>query len=163
MKIYLNEIANKIQRYEEDILLDTSNISSYNFVSLDKVNVKVDVCKISDDLINLNLKILTHAKMLTNIHLNKVDYKININENIIFTLDKQYEDGDIIYLDENYIDIDQLVYSYVVSELPSSIKEEKFDTIEKDNYRIISEDQYQKEHQKRKSSPFDKLKDLDLE
>ena len=101
--------------------------------------------------------------MLTNIHLNKVDYKININENIIFTLDKQYEDGDIIYLDENYIDIDQLVYSYVVSELPSSIKEEKFDTIEKDNYRIISEDQYQKEHQKRKSSPFDKLKDLDLE
>lgn len=162
MKIYLNEITNKLNTYQEDIILDTSNISNYNFVSLDKVNVKVDIVKISEDLINLDIKMSTKAIMLTNIHLNKINYKIDIKENIIFTLDKEYEDGDIIYLDENYIDIDKLVYSYVISELPSVVKEENFDVIEKDNYRIISEDQYQKEHQKRKSSPFDKLKDLDL-
>ena len=56
------------------------------------------------------------------------------------------------------MDLDNIIYTLIVSSLPISIHAPNEEVIESDEYRVISEDDLDSEN----TSPFDVLKDLDL-
>ena len=161
-KLYLSNLDDKPYKIKEKLEFDLSANKLNYLKSLNNVYIDVCIYKVGEDLINLDFEISGQAILLSAINLDKVPYQIKIKEKIFLTTDETLQDENIIYHKDNFIDLNDLAYSYIIADLPHNIHSQKDKTnIVKDGYRIISQQQYEEE-QKKKPSPFDKLKDLDL-
>lgn len=161
-KLYLSNLDDKPYKIKEKLEFDVSANKLNYLESLNNVYIDVCIYKVGEDLINLDFEISGQAILLSAINLDKVPYQIKIKEKIFLTTDESLQDENIIYHKDNFIDLNDLAYSYIIADLPYNIHSQKDKTnIVKDGYRIISQQQYEEE-QKKKPSPFDKLKDLDL-
>ncbi len=162
MKIYLSDIKDETQTFQETINFDLSNYKLDYLKDLSSINVNLKTRKISEQLFSISLIIKGKATLISAIKLDLIDYDISLNEDLLFTNTLELEDVDIIYFEGNYIDLDNIIYSLIMTSLPYNIKgKNETANISGEGYRIISEDQYNKE-QKLKGNAFDKLKDLDL-
>lgn len=162
MKIYLSDIKDETQTFQETITFDLSNYKLDYLKDLSPINVNLKTRKISEQLFSISLNIKGKATLISAIKLDLIDYDISLNEDLLFTNSLELEDVDIIYFEGNYIDLDNIIYSLIMTSLPYNIKGKNEEAnISGEGYRIISEDQYNKE-QKSKGNAFDKLKDLDL-
>ena len=88
----------------------------------------------------------------------------NKNFQQFYTNRKSYATADYIILEEkDYIEIEDVVYSLLVANLPIKLHK-RFETYpEGENYKVYSEDDYlASKEESGEGNPFDALKDLDL-
>lgn len=163
MKININTLVEgKIYNFDEDIIIDNITDTSYGLKRLENIHVNAQIT-LFEHLLSVALKIDGNAVMICSYSLEEGDYKIRLKENLTFTFEQENEDEDMIYDGRNVIVLDDYVRSLILASLPTKfIKKGKKLPDSGTNYRVLTEEQFIKEHSEKKKSPFDKLEDLDL-
>ncbi len=88
-------------------------------------------------------------------------YPIFIDETLYYTSEKEMESEDVFYIKEGRIELEEDIYSLIVTSLPLILHKEGEEFPHGKNYRVLKEDELN-EDDGSSYSPFDKLKDLDL-
>lgn len=89
------------------------------------------------------------------------EYPISIDETLYYTSEKEMESEDVFYIKEARIELEEDIYSLIVTSLPLILHKEGEEFPHGKNYRVLKEDELN-EDDGSSYSPFDKLKDLDL-
>ena len=89
------------------------------------------------------------------------EYPQDTNEEIYYTAQTAIDREDVFYIQEGYIDLDQEIYSLIITSLPLILHKDGEEYPKGENFRVISEDEID-DNDGSGYSPFDKLKDLDL-
>lgn len=89
------------------------------------------------------------------------EYPIFIDETLYYTSEKEMESEDVFYIKEGRIELEEDIYSLIVTSLPLILHKEGEEFPHGKNYRVLKEDELN-EDDGSSYSPFDKLKDLDL-
>ena len=89
------------------------------------------------------------------------EYPISIDETLYYTSEKEMESEDVFYIKEGRIELEEDIYSLIVTSLPLILHKEGEEFPHGKNYRVLKEDELN-EDDGSLYSPFDKLKDLDL-
>lgn len=89
------------------------------------------------------------------------EYPISIDETLYYTSEKEMESEDVFYIKEGRIELEEDIYSLIVTSLPLILHKEGEEFPQGKNYRVLKEDELN-EDDGSSYSPFDKLKDLDL-
>lgn len=164
MKININTLVQgKIYYLEEDISFDNNIDSSYMVSRFENVHALAEVT-LFEDLLSVHLSIKGIAIMISAYSLQEGEWKINLKENLTFTLTEENEDEEMIYLSKNNLELDDYIRSLVLASLPTKFikKGEKLPQSGKD-YKVMSEEEFHIARSKKKSSPFDKLDDIELD
>lgn len=159
MKFNKSQITPKeIKEIEENISFSSL---SRPLIELKDINVKASIFK-DDNLINVYLKIKGVAKVECAYTLEAVDYPLDFKDSIDISEDEKNIDA--YYIPGNIVELDPIVLDLIKGEIPTRvIKKGAKLHVEGEGYRVISEDDLKKEKDNEvTSSPFDKLKDLDL-
>jgi len=149
--------AKELKVIEEKISF--SNLNKPLLVLKD-INVKATLFK-DANLINVYLEIKGTAKVECAYTLEAVDYPINFSESIDISEDET--NLETYYVPTNLVDLDPIILDLIKGEIPTRVVKQGAKLhVEGEGYRVISEDDLNKEKEEVTSSPFDKLKDLDL-
>ena len=144
------EIYNKLN--------NTTNIVSFNSVS-----GKIGVERIEEVCI-IRFKITANLVVRSSVSNDPFNYKLKIDEVLCYTTKKSYVTNDYIILeDKDYIEIEEVVYSLIVTNLPIQLHKKSETYPEGENFKVLTEEEYyaQKENEDEPNA-FDVLKDLDL-
>lgn len=134
-----------------------------NIVSFNSVGGKILVERVEEVCV-IRFKIVANLTVLSSVSNEPFSYKEKIDEVLCYTSRKSYATADYIILEEkDYIEIEEVVYSLLVANLPIKLHK-RFETYpEGENYKVLSEDEYLAQKDEDEGSPFDALKDLDLD
>lgn len=160
MKINLTEYKNKttldtdinIKEFNETYI--TSVIKHY-----DSIEGTIEINPINGAIYELNFAIKTKLEVISSLTLKPFKKTLKIEDQYYFTTDPNFDSNDVLYTGEN-VDLDEIIFSLIVSSLPINLHAPNEGKIEGDGYRVITEEELEKEE---KSSPFDILKDIDLD
>lgn len=161
MKINRYQFQNKNYKIEDD--LDFSNVSfdPTHIRGVNNVHVVV-TGNDYDDYLVLNLKIKADVIGVCSYTLEDIPLKINISTSLSFSfLD---EDEDVIHIDSPIFELDQYVLDLIVAEVPLTLvkKGAKLPS-SGEGYRVLSEDEYNKEQENKKDSRWSALDDIELD
>ena len=129
---YLDEIV-----IDEEVEIPNNYLENTDIVSLTKVKTKGNITLDSENNYIIKLDVNASMKLHDSITYDLLDYPFSIN--IEETLENSLKTLDLI----------EFLWHYIVLEVPLRFTTSKFDSIETDNYRIISEEEYSK-----KNNPF---------
>ncbi len=158
MKFNKSAINNKeIKELEENI---TFKEVRKPLLSLSNINVKATIFK-DNSLINVSLFITGVAQVECAYTLESVDYPLNFTESIDISEDENNLDA--YFIKDNIVDLNPIILDLIVGEIPTRVvkKGAKLNQ-EGEGYRVLSEDDLNKQKEEEYNPAFDKLKDLDL-
>lgn len=115
----------------------------------------------ADSVIIVKYDIHAVLNVLSTLSGEEFEYPLDINEILYYTDKKEMDSEDVFYVKEGYVDLDQEIYSLIITSIPLILHKEGEEYPKGKNYRVISEDEID-ENDGSNYSPFDKLKDLDL-
>lgn len=134
-----------------------------NIVSFNSVNGKILVERVEEVCV-IRFKIVANLTVLSSVSNEPFSYKEKIDEVLCYTNRKSYATTDYIILEEkDYIEIEEVVYSLLVANLPIKLHK-RFETYpEGENYKVLSEEEYLSQKHEGEGNPFDALKDIDFD
>ena len=143
---------------------NSSTLKKYNHSSvIEEINSVTGTVTTerADEVIIVKYNLKANLLVYSSISGDLFDYIMNVNETLYYTNNKALESEDIFFEDKDYIDLNEDIYSLIVTNLPIKLhkKGEKYPS--GDNYRVLTEDELN-EYSGDQTSPFDALKDLDL-
>ena len=115
----------------------------------------------ADSVIIVKYDIHAVLSVLSTLSGEEFEYPLDVNETLYYTDKKEMDSEDVFYVKEGYVDLDQEIYSLIITSIPLILHKEGEKYPKGKNYRVISEDEID-ENDGSNYSPFDKLKDLDL-
>ena len=115
----------------------------------------------ADSVIIVKYDIHAVLNVLSTLSEEEFEYPLDVNETLYYTDKKEMDSEDVFYVKEGYVDLDQEIYSLIITSIPLILHKEGEEYPKGKNYRVISEDEID-ENDGSNYSPFDKLKDLDL-
>lgn len=115
----------------------------------------------ADSVIIAKYDIHAVLNVLSTLSGEEFEYPLDVNETLYYTDKKEMDSEDVFYVKEGYVDLDQEIYSLIITSIPLILHKEGEEYPKGKNYRVISEDEID-ENDGSNYSPFDKLKDLDL-
>ena len=115
----------------------------------------------ADSVIIVKYDIHAVLSVLSTLSGEEFEYPLDVNETLYYTDKKEMDSEDVFYVKEGYVDLDQEIYSLIITSIPLILHKEGEEYPKGKNYRVISEDEIH-ENDESNYSPFDKLKDLDL-
>lgn len=115
----------------------------------------------ADSVIIVKYDIHAVLNVLSTLSGEEFEYPLDVNETLYYTDKKEMDSEDVFYVKEGYVDLDQEIYSLIITSIPLILHKEGEEYPKGKNYRVISEDEID-ENDESNYSPFDKLKDLDL-
>lgn len=115
----------------------------------------------ADSVIIVKYDIHAVLSVLSTLSGEEFEYPLDVNETLYYTDKKEMDSEDVFYVKEGYVDLDQEIYSLIITSIPLILHKEGEEYPKGKNYRVISEDEID-ENDGSNYSPFDKLKDLDL-
>ncbi len=115
----------------------------------------------ADSVIIVKYDIHAVLSVLSTLSGEEFEYPLDINETLYYTDKKEMDSEDVFYVKEGYVDLDQEIYSLIITSIPLILHKEGEEYPKGKNYRVISEDEID-ENDGSNYSPFDKLRDLDL-
>lgn len=115
----------------------------------------------ADSVIIVKYDIHAVLNVLSTLSGEEFEYPLDVNETLYYTDKKEMDSEDVFYVKEGYVDLDQEIYSLIITSIPLILHKEGEEYPKGKNYRVISEDEID-ENDGSNYSPFDKLKDLDL-
>lgn len=97
--------------------------------------------------------------------LEDVDYVVKTNDEIDFTDEEiEEDDGTLIQIDSTVIDLKPFIYSVIVAAIPIKVVKKGAKPPKDGNgYRVLSEEEFEKEKTNKVDSKWSVLDDLDLE
>lgn len=127
-------------------------------------------CKVSlsltdfGEILSCEMKISADVIASCAYTLEDVPYKVSIKEKLCFSSEIE-DDEDIYYEKGNEIEMDPYILSAILSNVPHNLHKKGATLPSGGNgYRVLSEEEFNKERsEKKKSSAFDCLDDLDLD
>lgn len=120
----------------------------------------VEIQKV-DSVIIVKYDIHAVLNVLSTLSGEEFEYPLDVNETLYYTDKKEMDSEDVFYVKEGYVDLDQEIYSLIITSIPLILHKEGEEYPKGKNYRVISEDEID-ENDGSNYSPFDKLKNLDL-
>jgi len=159
-------LIKKNQTYE---VKETIDLSSYlkkddNVIkSISPFDVTIKATNFGE-MLHIDFYIKGKAILICSRSLEDMDYSINIKDEIDFTSEEDFASEDVIYEPKMKIDLDPYLFGSVIAEIPNNpIKKGAKMPKSGSNYEFLTEDEYNKRKEEEKTSPFDCLKDLDLD
>ena len=153
-------LTSKNQIKDEDLM------QIEGFIKLNKCVVDINVNYVEGmDLAICNINVKGDMEIKSTRTLKPVNLKFNESDTITyaFTENPELEDDSIILVDNNEFDLHDEFVSLIVTSIPIKVVgEDEPEEFEGDSWEVISEDKYY-ERKATTSSPFDALKDLDLD
>lgn len=162
MKLNRLFFNNKDYVLEGDIDFSELKFDDFHLCYIDKCHVKI-TGQIFEDLLMLQVHIDTDIVGVCAYTLEDVPLSLHIDDNI--EISNEVEDDEIIFFEKNNIfDIDPYILSIIISEIPDKIvkKDAKLPK-NGDGYRVLSEEEYNKENSSKKDPRWAALDDLDLD
>ena len=162
MKINRLFFNNKDYVLEGDIDFSDVKFDGFHLKSIDSCHVKI-TGSVFEDLLMLNVHINTDITGVCSYTLEDVPLSLKIDDNI--EISNEVEDDEIIFYEKNNIfDIDPYILSIIVSEVPDKIVKKGAKLPENgQGYRVMSEEEYNKENEKKRDSRWDVLDSLNLD
>lgn len=158
----LNRLLFENPNYVLEGTIDFSSLSfSSNIKKIMPAEVKI-TGSIFEDMLMLKVNIKTTVIGICSYTLEDVEIPMQITDNIEFS--NEIEDDETIFFEPNNIfEIDEYILSIIISEVPSKIVKKGAKLPENGNgYRVLTEEEYEKEQQNKKDPRWNKLDDLDL-
>ena len=164
MKIDVGKlVSTKENVFEEDVVLDEEKFKLLPpLLEVKKLHAKARVHRYQD-FIDVDLIIKADVVLQCSYTLKPFDSKLHEEDEIHFA---SYDDGgdDIQIYKGNLIDLDPYIFNLLSASVPTSPKAPGAKLPESGkNFRVISEDEFNKEKGEGNDPRFDKLKDLDLD
>jgi len=154
MKIYINSIKDN-QAISLDNVEQLNKLNCYFSIKSFNSIKGIATLNLVDNIIKLNIKANLALTLVSSYSLKNFNDNIEIDEELFFTDNQEFENDDIFNLDKNYIDLDEIIYSLTVTSIPVDVHQEGEDISSLDGYKIYQEDEIEN------TSPFDCLKDID--
>lgn len=160
MKINRYLFQNKNYVVEDDIIFGCESFDPSHIKEVKDTHVKVSG-QDYEDLLVLTVEVNSTVIGVCSYTLEDVVIPIKIKDTLTFSFDM--EDEDVIKIDSPIFDIDPYILSLIVSEVPLKIvkKGAKLPT-SGDGYRVLSEDEYNKEQENKVDDRWSKLDDIEL-
>ncbi len=156
MKIYLNTIKDKESYELNDVDILNELVSYFQIKKFNTIDAKFVITKM-DSIFEFNVELVANIDVVSSYTLKVFPYNMSINDTLFFTNESSFENDDVIYLENDYFDVESIIYSLIVTSLPINIHQENEKMESIDGVDVYSSDDVTYD------SPFDKLKDLDLD
>lgn len=159
MKIYFKEI-NGTKVF--DIAIDLKKLNEeYESSTIKKINSLSGTIKANkvDDILILDFQIDSNLTLISSYSLKEFDKDFSVDDTLYFTDEEECASEDTLLV-KNEIDIDNIVYSLLVTSLPIKLYADDEKVIKGNGYRVLKEGEEDEENEE--SSPFDVLKDIEL-
>ncbi len=161
MKINRYLFKNKDYVASDDIVFSSEHLDPSHIKEISSCHVEV-TGQDYDELLVLHFKIDAEVIGVCSYSLEDVPLTVKIDTTLNFSFDE--EDEDIIHIDNPIFDIDEVVYSLIVSEVPLKIVKKGAKLPNSGNgYRVMSEEEYKKENEKKTDSRWSKLDNIELD
>ena len=166
MLIFRNDIkAKKAFRFDEDININIEDIASNpDIIEIKKVHVTLEAKEVVD-LVVVEYTLKANLILRSTRTLRPVPYKIK--ETVALTLsfeENDYDDEDIIQVNDDRYDMYPEFLSTLITSIPLKIiGKDDPESIQGDNWEVISEDEYYKKKKETVDPRFEKLLEFDLE
>ena len=157
--------SSKAYIVEEDITFDTDTYKCIlPLISVDKCHVVLKANRY-DDFIEVVIDLKADLTLQSSYTLKPFSYKLKTNEEYHFSSIKDDEDNDFIVYKGNIIHLDELIFNLISASIPMSPKApgEKLMKVEDEEYRLLSQDEYEKEKSEAVDSRWSKLDNLDID
>lgn len=156
-------VSTKENTIEEDVILNEEKFHLLPpLLEVKKLHARARVHRYQD-FIDVDLLIKADVVLQCSYTLKPFDFKLQDEDEIHFA---SYDDGgdDIQIYKGNLIDLDPYIYNLLSAAVPTSPKAPgaKLPSSGK-NFRVISEEEYNKEKEEGTDPRFDKLKDLEFD
>ena len=159
MKFNKSQISKEIKTLEETI---SFNEVAFPLLELSNIKVKATLFK-DNELINVSFTIKGTARVACSRTLESIDYPLDFTTSIDISDNDNNEDT--YYVPTNLVDLNPIIYELIRGEIPTQVfKKGSKLHIEGDGYRVLTEEELNKERaeEKKYNPAFDKLKDIDL-
>ena len=159
MKINRYLFKNKDYSFEDDIDFSNQKTDPNHIRKISNTHVKVSGFDYEDYLI-LNIELDANVTSVCSYTLEDLPYKVHLKTALSFSYE---EEEDVIQIDGPIFELDPYLLDLIVSEVPLTLvkKGAKLPSSGKD-YRVLSEDEYNKENENKKDSRWSKLDDVEL-
>lgn len=142
-----------------DLKAFNEEYKSETIKSFNKLDGVIKLNKV-DQVLIFDISIESNLTLISSFSLKEFNKDLKIKETLYFTNQKEYESDDCLLI-ENEIDVDNIVFSLLLTSLPLKIHADDEKEIKGEGYRVIKEEDLEKDNEEH-SSPFDILSDLDL-
>lgn len=162
MKINFKSIKDKETiEYEADANL-LNELNSDTFVKkFNKVEGEISFDNTGDVLV-VTFDLSYSLEVLSTVSLKPFEYNSQLKDELYLTNNKEMENEEIIYLKDGF-EIDELIYSLVITDLPITLKMDDETYPESEEFKVLSEDEYNSLKEEDSDSPFDSLKDINFD
>lgn len=161
MKINRYQFQNKNYQIEDDIDFSNVTFDPTHIRGISNTHVVV-TGNDYDDYLVLNIKIKADVIGVCSYTLEDIPLKVDISTSLSFSFLE--EDEDVIHIDSPIFELDQYILDLIVAEVPLTLvkKGAKLPS-SGDGYRVLSEDEYNKEQENKKDSRWSALDDIELD
>lgn len=162
MNICFENYQNKIETVNYDMdVKKYDNIDKIAISKINKISGKIDIEKI-DKILRIEFDLTADLIVISAYSLKEFQLLFPLKDELFFSKDKNDSSNEVILVDDNF-NLDDVVYSLLISTLPLNIHQKDEQLPKGDGYSVLSEEEYEEEKEKfNDSSPFDVLKDIDL-
>lgn len=161
MKINRYQFQNKNYQIEDDIDFSNVTFDPTHIRGISNTHVVV-TGNDYDDYLVLNIKIKADVIGVCSYTLEDIPLKVDISTSLSFSFLE--EDEDVIHIDSPIFELDQYILDLIIAEVPLTLvkKGAKLPS-SGDGYRVLSEDEYNKEQENKKDSRWSALDDIELD
>ena len=161
MKINRFAFTNNHLEVEDDVDFSFANLDPNHIRKIEHTHVKV-VGDEYEDIICLKLDINTDVTGVCSYTLEDVPLHLHFKDSLEFSNEID-DDDDIIYVEKPIFDIDEYILQLIIGEVPLKLVKKGAKLPESGaEYRVISEEEYFKEKEKKKDDRWSKLDDVKL-
>lgn len=132
-----------------------------NFVSLDEAQIFVSVLN-AGNMITLTLHVEGNCLLKDAHNGEEIPYDLSDSVDVIIAPDNQ-EENDIFPDSDGIYDLRGSVLALLFDAIPKNYSEVPLETYSKDNYVVMSQEEYEKTHKQKNNSAFDELNSEDFE
>ena len=146
--------------YEENAKVYNDLNNSKVIKEFKKVGGKVTIKKV-DKVFFAKFDIKAKLIVYSSLTYEPFIYNHKLSEELQFVNDEKYCDDESILVDGDAINLEEIIYSLIITTLPIRLTKKGEKAPEGKNFRVLTEDEYYEEENS-SGNAFDKLKDLDL-
>jgi uncharacterized metal-binding protein YceD (DUF177 family) len=160
MKIYFSQIKEHEVLEYKSLLEDYVDGKDGTLKSINSTKGTIDLNKFDHSLI-VKVDVSFDVNVISSYSGDVFKTKINIKDDLFFTDSKSLDSDEFILINDE-IDLDNYIYSLLITSIPLNIHKPNEKLPKGDGYRVLTEEEFKKEKEDVSGNAFDALKDIDF-
>lgn len=160
MKIYFSQIKEHEVLDYESLLKDYIDGSDGTLKNINSTSGIVDLNKFDHSLI-VKVDLVFDVNVVSSYTGKIFNTKIKVKDDLYFTDSKSLDSDEFILINDE-IDLDNYIYSLLITSIPLNIHKPNENLPKGDGYRVLTEEEFKKEKEESGGNAFDALKDIDF-